>query len=451
MRIVRAVVVCGMLAIACSKDRISEPADSHSAGIIELEQGDGQFGDPNNPLRQSIVIAIVDELGAPVSGVDVNWEPQDGGTADPVSARTGADGRASTRWTLGPDTTTHIVVARADGYEPLSISAVSGLPAPPIGEIRLIELSTYEGTNQTVHPDFATAGDDWPAPRRYLAITPYPHSNRFAENPSFYEAFRSVRWSVPPGAANPLDLVPAPSHLSDPDIVFDPDRREFRMYYREVGAENLIWLKRTSDAVNWSERTLVVRGYNHEVVSPTVVRRSATDWLMWSVNGNLGCPGSTTGVDLRRSTDGVTWTPPERTTLSRPGMYAWHMDVQWMGDLGEYWAVFNQKPDTTCNTPALYLSTSRDGLTWNTYPTPLLERGAIPEFEDIVYRSTFSYNPANGVVTFWYSGARHDGIEYVWRTAVQRRLRSDVIADVSRLMAPRLSIARKVPPLRDFP
>lgn len=41
-------------------------------------------------------------------------------------------------------------------------------------------------------------------------------------------------------------------------------------------------------------------------------------WLMWSVNpGAVGCGAST--VELRRSTDGVTWRPPVS------GGYSWHL------------------------------------------------------------------------------------------------------------------------------
>ena len=43
--------------------------------------------------------------------------------------------------------------------------------------------------------------------------------------------------------------------------------------------------------------------------------------------------------------------------------------------------------------PALYLATSADGRTWKTYPSPILARGTTPLFTDIVYRSTFAYEP----------------------------------------------------------
>lgn len=59
---------------------------------------------------------------------------------------------------------------------------------------------------------------------------------------------------------------------------------------------------------------------------------------------------------------------------------------------------------------------------------PVLARGRTPVLEHIVYRSTFAYDAAEDALTFWYSGARYDGVRYVWGAAVERRRRADVFA-----------------------
>jgi hypothetical protein len=86
---------------------------------------------------------------------------------------------------------------------------------------------------------------------------------------------------------------------------------------------------------------------------------------MWSVNSNVGCTAATTSVELRRSTNGLAWSPPQQVMLSLPGMFVWHIDVQWIPSLGQYWALFNAKVAGNCSTPALYLATSADGVTWH--------------------------------------------------------------------------------------
>jgi hypothetical protein len=206
--------------------------------------------------------------------------------------------------------------------------------------------------------------------------------------------------------------------------------------------------------VHFGPSTIVAEGPNHTIVSPTVVRRSPIDWRMWSVNANVGCSASTTSVELRRSSDGLVWSAPETVRLSQAGVSAWHIDVQWIPTRHEFWALFNAKTPGSCTTPALYLATSPDGLTWQTYPSPVLARGAIPAFEDVVYRSTFAYDPDRDIISFWYSGARYESPNYVWRSAFQRRSRADVFAAIARAPDRALALAaprRNVPPLLDAP
>jgi hypothetical protein len=60
-------------------------------------------------------------------------------------------------------------------------------------------------------------------------------------------------------------------------------------------------------------------------------------------------------------------------------------------------------------------------------------RGAIPQFSDVVYRSSFTYNADKDLVTMWYSGAHYDEetARYDWHLALQRIPRSDLLANVA--------------------
>jgi hypothetical protein len=126
--------------------------------------------------------------------------------------------------------------------------------------------------------------------------------------------------------------------------------------------------------------------------------------------------------------------------------------VRWIPSLAEYWALYNVKTPGTCTTPAVYLATSDDGSHWQTYPSPVLARGASSAFNDIVYRSTFSYDPRTDEVTFWYSGARYAAGAYVWSAAVQRRTRTALFAALV-LAPPRRPDSRdhEPPPLLQAP
>jgi hypothetical protein len=310
--------------------------------------------------------------------------------------------------------------------------------SPPIVPNKLLPLSlpTFEGSGQVVHPDVILLPHDWPnaTARLAMAITPYPYGDARQEDPSIFFSEQGKTWTAPTETRNPVVRPADDGYLSDPALVFDNSADVLRMYYREVGnADNVIRFVATRDGVHWSTPRETIRVAAHRLLSPSVVRRSTNHWLMWSINaGARGCSSSYTNVNLRRSNDGVHWSAPRRVQIDTRRGYPWHIDVKWIGQLHEYWALYNLKPSGTCVTPAVYLATSNDGRRWKTYSRPVLERGAIPAFADIVYRSSFVYTKADDMVTFYFSGARRDGKRYVWSGAIERRSRASLFADLER-------------------
>ena len=195
----------------------------------------------------------------------------------------------------------------------------------------------------------------------------------------------------------------------------------------------------------------VVRAPNHQIVSPSVVRRAADDWWMFAVNaGQSGCSAATTVVEVRRSQDGIHWGEAQPAQLAQPDFWAWHIDVQWIPQLNRFWALYNVKTGNGCTTPAVYLAESEDGLVWQVVPQAVLVKGAIPEFEDIVYRSTFEYDPLTDAVTFWYSGARWGEDGYHWSAAVERRRRAS-LTDVLAVGFDPAELPPAPAPLTDWP
>jgi len=320
---------------------------------------------------------------------------------------------------------------RASSTAPESASSVDGVhsardtlaPAP-------LTLTTYDGSGQSVHPDFVAPGPAWGQAFTYLVTTPYPGGVDKHENPSLYASTDNATWKAAPGAPVPL-VKPKAGFLSDPDAVYDPDRNQLLVYYRQgIGKrQDVIHLIASSDGVSWSESSPLLQGQFTSILSPAVVRRSSGEWLMWSVNALGGCHGKSTLVQLRRSVNGVSWSAPEPVNLPLPaGAYAWHIDVQWIPTRNEYWALFPVKSPGNCATGRLMIATSRDGLSWRVADKPVLSAGAIPAFQQVVYRSTFLYEPVTDEISFWFSGARQVGKRRVWSLATQRRTRAAVFA-----------------------
>jgi hypothetical protein len=167
------------------------------------------------------------------------------------------------------------------------------------------------------------------------------------------------------------------------------------------------------------------------------VRRGAGDWMMWSVNsGAGGCTSGATTVELRRSSDGVSWSAPVATDLAEADNFPWHIDVEWIPSRGEFWSVYNVKIAGSCTTAALHFATSVDGVHWVPASSPVLARSKIPAFEDIVYRGAISYDPGADMVTLLYSGARFNDNRYTWRVATEQMTLDAFLGRVNALPFP---------------
>ena len=272
--------------------------------------------------------------GRPIAGAFVYWDGVHNGAVVPLSEKTDMEGRARARFTLGVAegiASLYAAVVNVDSV-PFRLEVRAGKIPRPRRRFHTMYLpqvfETFEGSGETVHPDWAIA--PWSFPQ-HIAITPYPNGNANYELPSLFGSHHGVDWEVAAGVTNPVVPAPVIGHLSDPDIVWNPESGELYMYYRQAADRNLIWLIRSADGIRWSAPVLVVSTPNHEILSPAVVRRGQGDWWMWSVNGDReGCSARTAWLEVRRSTDGIVWAPPARIDLAHDGLYPWHVEVQWI-------------------------------------------------------------------------------------------------------------------------
>jgi hypothetical protein len=311
------------------------------------------------------------------------------------------------------------------------------MPGAGALEPTLINVSTYEGSGQAVHPDAVVFPDLWRGRKYWVSATPYPLGNAKFENPSIYHGYRARQMWVPAGVTNPLAMPGAlGGYLSDPDMLYDPDRDELRMYYRQTTTSaDLLFLMTSGDGVRWSDPKRVFTGEKWGLISPAVVREDASSWRMWSVSATKsGCNAFASEVEVnqRRSTDGLAWGPPEPVNLVVPGRVPWHFDVQYVPAKKEYWALIAAYPDmSTCSKTAIFFARSIDGITWSVAPTPLLGPYEFAPMNDLVYRSTFHYHEASDAVTVWYSGARVGDGGFHMAMASARYPYADLIRRVS--------------------
>jgi hypothetical protein len=133
-------------------DSLTLPGEPGVPATITVVKGNGQEGPAWAPLRDSIVVRVLDGEGNPLPDQHVVFVLADevpGAEVTPDASVTGADGTAAARWVLGGEGGTQQVVARvvtdAATATPLEVRFTASAMVPPPGADQLIILQQPSG------------------------------------------------------------------------------------------------------------------------------------------------------------------------------------------------------------------------------------------------------------------------------------------------------------------
>lgn len=118
--------------LAGSPVEFTATATAGAATVLERVSGDGQSALVGTALAEPLVVRAHDAAGNPVVGLAVAWViGQGGGSVAPMTSITDADGRASTRWTLGGTPGPNTATAVISGVGTVSFGATGNPGTPP--------------------------------------------------------------------------------------------------------------------------------------------------------------------------------------------------------------------------------------------------------------------------------------------------------------------------------
>jgi plastocyanin len=120
------------------------PPPTTAIAKASANSGDAQSGRVGEPLPSPLLV-VVTEDGSPLSGATVAWSTAAaGGSLNPTSSVTGADGVASTMWSLGTVAGPQSAAATLSGASgsPLSFTATATAGVPAV-------LAEHDGNNQS--------------------------------------------------------------------------------------------------------------------------------------------------------------------------------------------------------------------------------------------------------------------------------------------------------------
>ncbi len=95
---------------ACGGDDLLLPNEGQPATVAAV-RGDRQNGTAGEPVGEMLLVEVKDRFGNPVGEIEVSWQAEGGGSADPSTSVTGVDGRAATSRILGAQPGTYTTVA----------------------------------------------------------------------------------------------------------------------------------------------------------------------------------------------------------------------------------------------------------------------------------------------------------------------------------------------------
>lgn len=139
---------------------------------LTIVQGNQQVAPVGTQLPLPVVLRVVGSGGAPVAQVPVQFAVQvGGGSVDPGTVISDANGEVRTKWTLGPSSTSQLLVGTARGADTVHVPAVG---VPPR------DLAVVQGNNQTARAGTLlptavvlriTGGSNLPMPNQTVTFT----------------------------------------------------------------------------------------------------------------------------------------------------------------------------------------------------------------------------------------------------------------------------------------
>ena len=125
-------------------------------------------------------------------------------------------------------------------------------------------------------------------------------------------------------------------------------------------------------------------------------------------------PGSTHGTGAAAVGPAATrtnWSPPSLVALSQAGFVIWHINIAYVAERNEYWAVCAAcRPADGCGKCELYLAQSSDGETWSTSPGPFFHTGVSSWSDASLYAASFVFKSSSDRLTVWFSAPSRAGV-----------------------------------------
>ena len=295
-----------------------------------------------------------------------------------------------------------------------------------------LEMPTHDGAGQTCHPSVLYFPNGWNGWKYWMAHTPYPNFQEAHEDPNIAVSNDGTTWQVPEGLANPLDdgLGRPNYHNSDAHLVMNGNTMvvTWRTVDRPNGGQNIIYARTSTDGVNWTAKTEVLKvplgGNESTFVSQSLVKMP-TGWRLYGIrsiyNPNRLGYYETSVNTIPKTSD---WGAVQNCDVGEipTGRDMWHSEVQRLSANDWVAVISDGRYGSTGVDGDIYLARSTDGVKWDVSPLPLTPRAN--GVMDSLYKTGFvvSGTGTDRKFDLWVSGYRTDKRTWgIYRTLAEHR------------------------------
>lgn len=150
----------------------TKTTEAPAASRLSIVQGNLQQAAAGTLLSTPIVLRVYATDGSPMQNIPVSFNVlAGGGSVDPATAKSDANGEVKARWTLGPGSQVHTLIGSAPNVEPVTLSALGVVPS---------DILIAQGNNQTARANTAlpvqlvlrvTGNNNVPIPGQTVALS----------------------------------------------------------------------------------------------------------------------------------------------------------------------------------------------------------------------------------------------------------------------------------------
>lgn len=286
------------------------------------------------------------------------------------------------------------------------------------------ETPTPDGSGQVIHPSVLYFKDGWNGYKYWMGITGYFKENNVYENPILLASHDGITWVVPDKITNPIEPYPGGDNFcSDINICYDDKNDQLYITYRMYWADTqtIDVCMRTYDGNTVSDKTILLScvGSGNLERSASVLIDDGVYYYIANVNDEI----SNTGFVYRTSTDGITYSDPQKlpvSYLTNKKITPWHSEVKYVPELKKYVMLIH-------GNSSLYIGESDSILgEYVVHGSPILKDVTTDIPDKIIYKSSFIYENS-GKMRMWYSGIDGTSNCYIFYTEFNYQLISQFL------------------------